>query len=197
MNAKTIVWFRQDLRVADNPAMSEAAQRGTVLPIFIVDETDQDMALRGTARAVWLHHSLIALDQKLGGHLRVFKGDPKQILLAVANENDADAVYWNRCYTRHRVVADKNIKQILSDDGLLVNSFNGSLLWEPWQVLKKDETPYKVFTPYYKKGCLSAQSPRVAVGALVRFHLLARHQTALRFLHWTFYQRIVGQMICW
>ncbi len=163
MSTKTIVWFRQDLRVADNPALSEAAERGTVLPIFVVDETDQDMALRGTARAVWLHHSLMALDKKLGGRLQVFVGDPEQILLAVANEHGADAVYWNWCYTPHRVAADKNIKQILSDDGLLVNSFNGSLLWEPWQVLKKDETPYKVFTPYYKKGCLSAPSPRRAV----------------------------------
>lgn len=165
MSAKTIVWFRQDLRVADNPALTGAVERGDVLPIFIVDETDHDMALRGTARAVWLHHSLMALDEKLGGYLQVFVGDPEQILRVVANKNGADAVFWNRCYTPHRVAADKHIKLHLSDEGLQVNSFNGSLLWEPWKVLKKDETPYKVFTPYYKKGCLSAQSPRATVTA--------------------------------
>ncbi|GLQ16694.1 cryptochrome/photolyase family protein [Maritalea porphyrae] len=165
MSKKTIVWFRQDLRVADNPALNEAAERGDVLPILIVDETDQDMALRGTARAVWLHHSLLALDKKLGGHLQVFAGDPEQILLAVAAENGADAVFWNRCYTPHRIIADKQIKQFLSERDLAARSFNGSLLWEPWQVLKKDKTPYKVFTPFYKKGCLSAQAPRATVAA--------------------------------
>lgn len=74
-------------------------------------------------------------------------------------------VVWNRCYEPWQIKRDAKIKAHLSEIGVEVKSFNANLLWEPWQVLKKDGTPYKVFTPYYRRGCLSQTSPRVPVAA--------------------------------
>ena len=72
----------------------------------------------------------------------------------------ATAVHWNRCYEPWRIKRDKAIKAELQAAGIEVNSYNGSLLWEPWEPLKKDGTPYRVFTPFYRKGCLSQPEPR-------------------------------------
>ena len=59
-------------------------------------------------------------------------------------------VFWNRCYEPWRIAWDESLKQSLSEQGLAVESFGGSLMWELWHNLKKDGTPYKVFTPYYR-----------------------------------------------
>ncbi len=71
-----IHWFRQDLRLADNPALTEAARDGRVLPVFILDDVNAGEFARGGASRWWLHHALEALDASLGGRLRVFAGDP-------------------------------------------------------------------------------------------------------------------------
>lgn len=159
-----IVWFRRDLRLADNPALFEAAKKGKILPLFIWDHKDAALPQKDSAQAVWLHHSLIALNRALDGHLRVATGDPLHILETLIAAHGAKGVYWNRNYSPHRVAQDTHIKQVLEAKNIDVKSFNGSLLWEPWQVLKADETPYKVFTPFYKKGCLSATEPRRPLG---------------------------------
>jgi len=103
---------------------------------------------------------LVALDKSLGGSLTVLSGDPLTIISDLAHSVSARAVYWNRCYEPQNIKRDAEIKSCLKQSGLDVQSFNGSLLWEPWQVLKKDGTPYKVFTPYYRRGCLSQPAPR-------------------------------------
>jgi hypothetical protein len=75
---RTIVWFRQDLRRSDNPALSAAAARGAVVPVFILDETAPEPRLGGASRW-WLHHSLAALRDDLGD-LVLFKGEPRKII---------------------------------------------------------------------------------------------------------------------
>ncbi len=156
----TVHWFRQDLRLADNPALFAAAARGQVLPLFILDDHNAGAWSAGAASRWWLHHSLEQLNQSLNGHLLVLQGDAKVVLPEVVRQYKANAVYWNRCYEPWRIQRDKQIKQSLGDAGVTTKSFNGALLWEPWTVLKKDGTPYKVFTPYYRKGCLPGASPR-------------------------------------
>lgn len=156
-----IVWFRQDLRLLDNPALNAAVEAGEILPVYILDdESAGDYAIGGAGRW-WLHQSLRALDSDLRGHLRCYKGRPLDVLTGLINQTGADGVYWNRCYEPFAIARDKDIKSTLKDRGLDVRSFNGSLLWEPHEALKEDGTPYKVFTPYYKKGCLGrAGEPR-------------------------------------
>ena len=72
---------------------------------------------------------------------------------------DVEEISWNRCYEPWTINRDKKIKEYFKKK-IKVNSFNGLLLWEPWEVLKDNGTPYKVFTPYYKRGCLSKPQPR-------------------------------------
>lgn len=162
MSKKTLAihWFRQDLRLSDNPALVEAAEIGNVLPVFILDNSGAGDHAMGGASRWWLYHSLNALNNSLKGNLRVYRGEAQDILCALARQHPQSVVTWNRCYEPWRIARDKNIKTALSDLGIEAKSFNGSLLWEPWQVLKKDGTPYKVFTPYYRRGCLNATPPR-------------------------------------
>lgn len=155
-----IVWFRQDLRLQDNPALVQAAQTGTILPVYILDHENAGRYAMGGASQWWLHHTLAALEKNLKGKLVFFSGKAEQVLTALASAVNAQAVYWNRCYEPWRQQRDEIIKTQLKATGINAVSFNASLLWEPWEVLKKDGTPYRVFTPFYKNGCLKAPPPR-------------------------------------
>ncbi len=150
-----IVWFRQDLRLEDNPALHEAAKLGQVLPVYIFDESGAGDFKMGAASRWWLSQSLHALDKSLDGALQVYQGDSFRILKTLSEKHQAKAVYWNRCYEPWRIAQDTKIKKELSGQ-----SFNGSLLWEPWEVRKSDGSPYKVFTPFFNNGCLKAKQPR-------------------------------------
>ncbi|XOV80104.1 MAG: cryptochrome/photolyase family protein [Aestuariibacter sp.] len=161
---QTIVWFRQDLRLTDNPALSFAAQAGTILPVYIKDNTSTHSRSMGAASKWWLHHSLEKLQKQLDDNLLILEGDPKAILMELCRQYGTDAVVWNRVYEPETMQRDAAIKAELKNNGIKAKSFNGSLLWEPTDVLKKDGTPYKVFTPYYRKGCLTRQSPRFPIG---------------------------------
>ena len=154
-----IVWFRQDLRLHDNPALFEAAKTSPILPIYILDDHNAGEWAIGGASRWWLHHSLSSLNKSLSDNLVLKKGDPRNIIPTIVKETNASAVYWNRCYEPWRISRDKEIKTTLECE---VRSFNGSLLWEPWDknIMKADGTPYKVFTPFFKKGCMQAPEPR-------------------------------------
>ena len=162
MTAKnlSIAWFRQDLRITDNPALSAATERGAVLPIYILDDVNAGDWRMGAASRAWLHHSLAALNESLDGRLLLFRGNAREIIKKLVNDLSVDSVFWNRCYEPWRIQRDAQIKLDLNANNTEHRSFNAALLWEPWTVAKKDGTPYKVFTPYYQKGCLSQPSPR-------------------------------------
>ena len=90
-SSPTIIWFRQDLRLADNPAFSEACKNGQVIPVYILDEQAAgSWALGGAGQA---SSALLALDNKLEQHLNIFKGDPLEILMSLVEEYEAKAVY--------------------------------------------------------------------------------------------------------
>lgn len=155
-----IHWFRQDLRLSDNPALSKAAEHDAVLPIYILDDDNAGRYAMGGASRWWLHHSLSSLNASLAGQLAIYKGDPQTIFEDILRRFDVEAVYWNRCYEPWRMQRDTLIKERLKAHGVEVTSYNGSLLWEPWHIQKPDGTPYKVFTPFYRKGCLKSVEPR-------------------------------------
>jgi deoxyribodipyrimidine photo-lyase len=155
-----IVWFRQDLRISDNPALTLAADNGNIIPVFILDDDTPENAKLGGASKWWLHHSLLSLNESLNSKLIIRRGSSLNILKDLVQEHSADTVIWNRLYEPWHRKRDESIKNELKKAGIGAKSLNGSLLWEPMSVLKKDETPYKVFTPYYRKGCLTRQAPR-------------------------------------
>ncbi|PJD96043.1 MAG: deoxyribodipyrimidine photolyase [Legionella sp.] len=147
-----LVWFRQDLRLADNPALFEACMNHTkVIPLYILDEKN---SVLGEAQAWWLHHSLHALNNslttQLGLKLLLRKGNPLAIILELVKTLDIDAIYWNRCYEPKSIERDKQIKATLQQTRTQAFSFNGSLFNEPWTIHNKNGHFFKVFTPYWK-----------------------------------------------
>ena len=159
-----IHWFRQDLRLSDNPALDSAAQYETLIPIYILDEVNSGEFKMGAASKWWLHQSLTKLNESLDGKLLVYQGNPHEILNKLIEEQEVSYVTWNRCYEPWRIDRDKEIKRNFEDKNVAVESFSASLLWEPWTISKDDGTPYRVFTPFYKKCCLNSEEPRLPAG---------------------------------
>ncbi len=151
-----IVWFRRDLRLGDNPALSYALEKhDQIIPLYLHTPDDAGQWQEGEASQWWLHHSLNALQQdlrQLGSELIIKQEHSAMVAIEkLLNEHGIDAIYWNRLYTPWAVERDRNIKQALIERGTEVKSFNASLLLEPHQVTKSNGEPYRVFTAYWKQ----------------------------------------------
>ena len=161
MNDKVLFWFRNDLRMADNPGFYEACLSGEVLPVYILDH-NIDI---GSASKWWLYYSLNKLNDSLQNHLHVVSGDSESIILDMCKTYRIERVYWNKSYEPFRINQDDKIQKELAEHDISTSTYNGSLLWEPQKITKSDGTPYKVFTPFYRKGCLQSEVPRYTVSA--------------------------------
>ena len=165
----TIVWFRQDLRIADNPALTAAVDRGSpVIPVYIHAPGEEGGWSPGAASRWWLHHSLVSLGESLAGLgsrlcLRA-ADDSLDELLRLARECGADCVVWNRRYEPASVARDRQIKLQLRASGLATSSHNSALLFEPWEVKSKSGGPFQVFTPYWR-ACLAQAAPALPLPA--------------------------------
>ena len=157
MTKRIIHIFKNDLRLSDNPSLTEASKAGHIIPIYIVDESDLHT---DSAQNWWLQKSLEKLKKSLDNNLYFFKGDYKDIIASIISENDIQGVYWNRSYDPYSIQRDKDLKLYLEENNIEVKTFNSLLLWEPWQVAKPDGSPYRVFSPFYRKGCLNQKEPR-------------------------------------
>lgn len=153
----SIVWFRNDLRLADNPALTAAVKRGgPVLPVFIWAPDEEDDWAPGAASRWWLHHSLASLRlsiEKLDSVLLIRKGETLGQLRQLARQSGANAVFWNDRYEPQVLLRDRHIKASLRGAGIDVQSFSAGLLHEPGTVLNQAGKPYQVFTPFWK-ACL-------------------------------------------
>jgi deoxyribodipyrimidine photo-lyase len=160
-----IVWFRRDLRLEDNPALTAAlAAHDTVACLFVHAPDEEAPWSPGAASRWWLHHSLVRLSAELerrGGALHVCRGDSAGTLRRIARECGANALYWNRLYEPALVRRDADIKSGLRADGFQARSFNANLLVEPWTVQTGSGGPYRVFTPFWRnvRAGLQAQAP--------------------------------------
>ena len=149
------MWFRQDLRLRDNPAFSSARQ--TKLPIvfvYIWSDEDRNPWSMGGASRWWLHQSLHALEAQLlkrGTALIIRRGDSLSSLTTLVQETNATAVYWNRRYDPHGRADDLQIKRTLQTMDIPVHDYNGSLLIDPDQLTNKTGHPYQVFTPFWRR----------------------------------------------
>ena len=167
-----LVWFRRDLRLNDNPALQAALAAGHVpVPVYIHAPGEEGDWAPGAASRAWLRRSLLALDDALrqrGSRLRVLRGPSAQRLHELVAASGAVAVYWNRDYTPAAQARDAGIKRSLREAGVEARSFNGSLLLEPWALATGQGTPYKVFTPFWRKAlaCLSLPPPLPAPASL-------------------------------
>ncbi len=164
----TLLWFRQDLRLADNPALKAACERGgPVVPVFIwAPEEEGDWAPGGASRW-WWHQSLAALEGSLraiGSRLILRRGPSLETLQALAKETGAGAVLWNRRYEPVITARDSAIKERLRSAGITADSFNGALLHEPWTVTNLSKKPFQVFTPFWR-NCLAKPDPEAPLPA--------------------------------
>jgi deoxyribodipyrimidine photo-lyase len=160
MSAPVVVWFRHNLRLADNPALAAAAESGhPVLPVYVHGERDT-----GAASDWWLHHSLVALSAELSGlgtKLIVLRGSPASILPRLANVAQADTLYYSRDYSpQARAEQDAVTAEWATDS----QAFDDTYLHAPGSVLTQDGHPYKVFTPFWK-ACLQYPEPPRPVAA--------------------------------
>ena len=155
MASLSIVWFRLDLLLADQPALAAALARGdALLPVFILSPEEEAEWPPGAASNWWLHHSLAALDASLrerGSRLILRRGPSCGTLLELAQETGANAIYWSRRYEPAVVARDTQIKAALRAAGLAASSFNGNLLVEPWEIHNQSGRPFQVFTPFWKQ----------------------------------------------
>jgi len=152
MAERALHWFRNDLRLTDNPALVAAAETGPVLCLYIHD-TGRDRRAPGGASRWWLSRSLDALGRTLalkGGRLVLMEGDPATLLPRIVAEAGIKQVTWNRRYGAAEIALDRQLKEQLSGGGIDVRSCNSHLLNEPWQVTTTTGQPMKVFTPYWR-----------------------------------------------
>ena len=162
--AVALVWFRDDLRLDDQPALRAALERGWLpLPVYIHAPDEEGAWRPGAASDAWRRRSLQALSAELerrGSRLLVLHGPSLGTLQALAALSGAEAVLWTRRYEPAIEQRDAKIKRSLREAGLHAESFNGALLFEPWEVATKQGDPYRVFTPFWRAARAAWREPR-------------------------------------
>lgn len=157
-----IVWFRLDLRLTDNPALSCAVSREVpVIPVFTWAPDEEGAWKPGAASKWWLYQSLTWLAQALrskGSRLILRRGSTLQELCRVVAETGARAVYWNRRYEPRIRELDNEVESTFASRQIEVETFSGALLTEPSDVSTKAGKPFRVFTPFWR-ACLNKGEP--------------------------------------
>ncbi|MCX7007205.1 MAG: deoxyribodipyrimidine photo-lyase [Kiritimatiellaeota bacterium] len=180
----SIVWFRRDLRLADNPALTAAVARGgPIVPLFIWAPDEEAPWQPGAASRWWLHHSLLALGTALrtrGVPLIVRQGASLENLQELIRATDATAVCWNRLYEPALSERDEKIFAALRRSGVEVQTFGANLLYEPDSITKQSGGPFQVFTPYWRR-CLAEPPPEPPLPAPRRFQGLTAFGCPSRF----------------
>lgn len=148
-----ILWLRNDFRLNDNLALSKAAEFSHLLPVFVWDEDDKNPWKLGGASKWWLSQSLSLFKkrlQELGSDLILLKGSTETELLRLAKETKASSLLWNRRYDPSEAKKVQSLVKALKEEKIQVETFSGSLLCTPEELLKKDGSPYLVYTPFWK-----------------------------------------------
>ncbi|XP_015582322.1 cryptochrome-1 isoform X2 [Ricinus communis] len=162
---KTIVWFRRDLRIEDNPALAAAARDGCILPVFIWCPQEEGQFYPGRVSRWWLKQSLAHLGhslKSLGAELLLIKTHSTlAALLDCVNVIGATKVVFNRLYDPVSLVRDHNIKEKLVELGISIQSYNGDLLYEPWEIYDESGHAFMTFDQYWDK-CLHMQMEPVS-----------------------------------
>ena len=151
----TIFWFRRDLRLEDNTALYFALQENkSVVPIFIFDTTILNQLEKDDARVTFIHQQLVAINnqlQTIGKSLAVFYGEPLEIFSKLISENKMESVYANHDYEPAARKRDKSINDLLKSHQIAFKTCKDQVIFEKSEVVKEDQNPYVVYTPYAKK----------------------------------------------
>lgn len=150
----TLVWFRNDLRIEDNPALYAAIKlEKPILAIYIWNSDNNKVRSLGKASMIWLHHALESLEKELkhyGVKLIIQKGRTLSILEKLIEEANIDTLVLNRIHEPHLLSQELEVDEKLTKRSIKVQSFCGNYLYEPNKIKNKLGNPYKVYTAYYK-----------------------------------------------
>ncbi len=167
-SAGIIHWFRRDLRLADNPAFSAAAQSGLpVLPVYVLDPAAETT---GAASRWWLHGSLESLDRALrekGARLILRRGSTIEQLLEIAKQSGAHSIHFTRGYEPVERRQEQELATACEKAGLAVRRYAGAALSEPEVVRTQAGAPFRVFTPFWR-ACLASPAPAPALAVPAR-----------------------------
>ncbi|MFZ9397755.1 MAG: cryptochrome/photolyase family protein [Ilumatobacteraceae bacterium] len=148
--SRAVMWFRRDLRLADNPALLAAlADHREVVPLFVLDP--HLIGRSGDVRVAFMVDALAALDQSMGRALVYRHGDPAEVIPALAEEVGADAVYAARDFAPYGQRRDRAVAERLAAKGRRLVHVGSPYAVEPGRVNKDDGTAYSVFTPFSKR----------------------------------------------
>ncbi|PPD80397.1 hypothetical protein GOBAR_DD22671 [Gossypium barbadense] len=154
----SIVWFRRDLRVEDNPALLAGVRAGPVFAVFIWAPEEEGHYQPGRVSRWWLKHSLALLDSSLRslGTCLITKRSTDSVssLLQIVKSTGATQLFFNHLYDPISLVRDHRAKEVLTAHGVAVRSFNADLLYEPWDVNDDNGRPFTTFTAFWEK-CLN------------------------------------------
>jgi deoxyribodipyrimidine photo-lyase len=153
----TLIWFRQDLRLADNSALAAAIERGVpIVPVFIFAPQEEGLWQPGGATRWWMHHALADLEAQLVARgLRLIIRDARnlstlEVLHRLAKAANADAVFWNRRHEPAAVERDAKVRRDLEANGIATEIHESSVLFAPEMIANKSGKPFQVFTPMWK-----------------------------------------------
>ena len=146
-----LYWMRRDLRLTDNPALTQAAETGRpVIPVFVFDEVVADWGAAPSWRIGLSLQSMAGRLQEIGARLILRRGRARDVLRALVAETGAGTVCWNRLYVADERERDAEVEAALEADGVETLTHQGHVLFEPWTVKTKTDGYYKVYTPYWK-----------------------------------------------
>lgn len=167
--APALLWFRRDLRLADNPALHAAVRSGRPLVcVYVRDRESGHRYSPGSASDWWLHHSLTSLSadlRKRGGQpIALIEGDPEVAIPELAQKLGAAEVFWNQTGWPCQNARDSRIADTLKDDGIKPRGFRGVTLVHPPELLNGSGKPYKVFSAFWR-AALKELAPKDALPA--------------------------------
>jgi deoxyribodipyrimidine photo-lyase len=155
---RNIFWFRRDLRLADNPALLAASENcDELIAVYVLDE--KIIKDSGAKRLAYLGQSLRALDESLGNKLHVIAGDHVEVLKKLIEKYGADEVHISQEYEPYGAARDAKVEA----SGIKLVKTGSPYAVAPGRVLKpSDQTPYRVYTPFYKAWCVHGWRKPVA-----------------------------------
>ena len=159
----SLVIFKNNLRINDNPVLFHASKDQPIIPVYINDNINLRKQI-GSASKFWLFRSLNSLNKNLNNKMHFYCGDTVSIVSNLISANSINKIYIEEPFTPEEINLHYKLKNKLKNLNIDLNSYNCTLLWKPNEILKNDSTPYRVFTPFYKRGCLESTSPDKPLG---------------------------------
>ncbi|MBK1870809.1 deoxyribodipyrimidine photo-lyase [Aestuariivirga sp. YIM B02566] len=162
MPTPAVMWFRQDLRLADNAALKAAAEAGPLVCVYVLDDATPGGWAWGAASRWWLHNSLVRLAEGLARFnvpLVLRRGPADKVIAEILHETGAASLHFTRDYAPWSGALEQRVKTIATEAGAACHRYGGFLLHEPEAIRTGQGQPYKVFTPF-SRACFALGDPR-------------------------------------